>query len=133
MLNRTECVVCSLGFLWRSTHYSNQTKGQVKTDMLLNFHKNDFLCYHACFQIEVFLRRSSSVPVWSNKHSHSVSFSVSASNGSRDQPEPGPHALCHGLRFLWQPTNQWHVLCVLQGTPDATAEQRPHEPPQPDG
>lgn len=60
MSNRTECVVCSLGFLWRGTHYSNQTEGRVETDLLLNFHlKKTFpvwsVCsFYGCFQIEVF-------------------------------------------------------------------------------
>lgn len=42
---------------------------------------------------------------------HSLSHSLS--NGPRDEPEPGAHALCHRLRFLWQPKNQWYVLRVL--------------------
>lgn len=142
VLKRTVCVVCSLGFLWGSTHYSIQTKGQVATDvLLLNFHKTT-----SCVISRSFLRWPSQTEVFLCKQllfflclSGLISiltpslFSVSVSNGSRDQPEPGPHALCHGLRFLWQPTNQRHVLCVLQGTPDTTAEQRPHEPPQPNG
>lgn len=30
-----------------------------------------------------------------------LSLSHSVSNGPRDEPEPGAHALCHRLRFLW--------------------------------
>lgn len=65
-------------------------------------------------------KKTSSVCL-SNKHSLCLSHSIS--NGPRDKPEPGAHALCHRLRFLWQPKNQWHVLRMLQGTPDTAAEQ----------
>ena len=59
--------------------------------------------------------------------------SSSCSDGPRNQSEPRAHAVCHRLRFLRQPQDQRHVLGVLQGPPEPTAEQRSHEPPQPHG
>ncbi len=35
-------------------------------------------------------------------------------DGPGDQSKPRAHALCHRLRFLRQPSDQWHVLCLLQ-------------------
>lgn len=79
---------------------------------------------HDCVIILAFMYSSHRVP-HAGKMSGilTLSFFHFVSNGSRDEPESGAHALCHRLWFLWQPENQWHVLCMLQGTPDTTAEQ----------
>lgn len=44
-------------------------------------------------------------------------------DGPGDQSKPRAHALCHRLRFLWQPSDQWHVLGLLQRASNA-AKQR---------
>lgn len=105
---RTVNLVCSLDFLRRHSHYCIQAEGQSGAVVVQPL-QCDFCRLFLAQRLFMFSCLSTVVL----KSTPSLSLSHSLSNGPRDQPEPGAHALCHRLRLLWQPENQRHVLRVL--------------------
>lgn len=93
-------VVCGVDIIWLVCSFSLAVEPDFQADR-----KPFFLVKHECAG-----QKLSAGACHTNKHSHCL---FPLSNGSRDKPEPGPHALCHRVRFLWQPKNKRHVLCML--------------------